>query len=536
MRRWNGWGSEAVRVQLPEPARAALARWIGPGVVTPDAELAAVIGELPSSRLTHVTGSTSPRDRLLYARGQSLPDWIALRSGRVGRVPDAVARPRSEAEVDELLAWARREQVTVIPYGGGTSVLGHLDPGPGERPVLTLSLEQLTEVAAIDEDSQLAQVHAGARGPALEAQLAARGYQLGHYPQSFEYSTVGGWIATRSSGQQSFGFGRIEDLFAGGRVATLAGPLVLPPLPASAAGPDLRHWVLGSEGRLGIITHAWLRVRRPAEHESFHAVLLPDFEAGLRVVRELAREGLCLSMLRLSDADETRVSWVQAGAPAVADRALGGLGFRDDARCLLVFAVTGKPARARSAALAVYARAARSGGLPLGRTWGEAWKRHRFAGPYLRNALWEQGYAADTLETAAPWSRLPALWRAVKASLRAALGSDGVQPLVYAHVSHVYPDGASLYFTYVFPRLADPDALLERWRLAKGAANAEIVEHGATISHHHGVGRDHAGSLEPEKSPVGMAWLRAALEAADPEGLLNPGKLLPDQGTPRALS
>lgn len=528
-RRWNGWGEEGVAVALPERARRLLEARLGPGSHPPDATFEEVVARVPASRLPdHPLVSRDPAERLRHARGQSLPDWVALRSGRLQAFPDGVAFPEEEAQVRDLLAFARQADLRLIPYGGGTSVLGHINPRPQDAPTLTVDLRRLHRLLDLDETSHLATFQAGVTGPALEAALAARGYTLGHFPQSFEYSTLGGWIATRSSGQQSLGYGRIEALFAGGHVETPLGPLDLPPHPASAAGPDLRHLVLGSEGRLGVITRAVVRVRPRPEREAFRAALFRDFAEGVAALRELVQAGVRASMLRLSDPLETEVTLTLAGESRLltwAEGLVGRLGFGPE-RALLVYALSGSAREVRRAGREVAAAVRAHGGWPLGAPLGERWRRTRFRAPYLRNTLWDLGYALDMLETAVPWSRLLAARRAVLEALARALEPEGERALAFAHLSHLYPDGASLYVTFLFRRHADPEATLARWRALKAAATEALLAHGGTLSHHHGVGQDHAPYLPREKGEVGMALLRAALAAADPEGRLNPGKLV----------
>ncbi|MFZ5591593.1 MAG: FAD-binding oxidoreductase [Bacillota bacterium] len=305
VRRWNGWGEEEINLPLPAGALELLKQLLGPGTPPLDARLDDVLATLPPGRLPHHSlVVTDPEIRLRHSRGQSLPDWIELRSGRVGRVPDGVAFPVSSDEVRQLLGYAQKHGISVIPYGGGTSVVGHLTP-VGDAPVLVLALSRMDRLLDLDEQSHLATFQAGVSGPRLEEQLAERGYTLGHYPQSFEYSTLGGWVATRSSGQQSLGYGRIERLFAGGRLETPCGTLFMPPLPASAAGPDLKELVLGSEGRCGVLTEVTVRVRRRPGREYFGGCLLPGLDAGIAAVQELVRQRLPLVMLRLSDPQET---------------------------------------------------------------------------------------------------------------------------------------------------------------------------------------------------------------------------------------
>jgi alkyldihydroxyacetonephosphate synthase len=421
------------------------------------------------------------------------------------------------------MRWAERERVVLIPYGGGTSVAGHITPAASDRRVLTLALDRMNRLEDLDSASHIARFQPGVRGTDLEGQLSEHGYRLGHFPQSFEYSTLGGWIATRSSGQQSYGYGRIEDLVSGCRVATFSGMLELPDLPASAAGPDLKQWVLGSEGRLGVITSASVRVSPEPAHESFHAAVFPDWQTAFRAVRQIVDQAVGLSMLRLSDADETALLFQ---LPALAEQGLSWFGY-PTGRCMLLFAVTGTPAVALGSIAQSYALCRAHSGLPMGTPIGRAWQKQRFRGPYLRNSLWDAGYAVDTLETALPWAAVEKLSRDLKHVLNTGLAARNERVVSFAHLSHVYRDGASIYVTYLFRRSADPDELLERWRTLKHAASSSIVRHGGTISHQHGVGTDHLPYLAAEKSELGLSLLQSTLRSLDPHGLLNPGKLVP---------
>jgi alkyldihydroxyacetonephosphate synthase len=529
VRRWNGWGERENTYPLPATAAAYLANLLGTGEVIGDARYEDVLTSVPAARLAaHTLWTTDAAERLRHARGQSLPDWIALRYGRVDTFPDAVAFPTSVSNIRELLRFAADSGIQLIPYGGGTSVAGHINPVAGDRPVLTVNLCRMNRLLELDESSRLATIEAGAGGPQIEAQLGARGYTLGHFPQSFDYSTLGGWIATRSTGQQSYYYGRIEDLFAGGQVETTAGTLVMPPLPASAAGPDLRQLVLGSEGRLGFITAATARVRPRPQHESFHALFLPDWDAGLAAVRALAQAGTPVSMLRLSDARETATTLALAGHPHLvrwAERALRLLRYGPE-RCLLLFGVTGERRAARRALRQARAVAGDYGGLAVGTFIGNQWRKNRFRAPYLRNTLWELGYAIDTLETAVPWSGVQATAAAVVQTIRKALEETGERVLVFAHLSHAYTDGASIYVTYLYRRTASAGETLRRWQMIKTAASETIVSHGGTISHQHGVGLDHTPYLAAEKGEIGLALLEGLCRTADPAGILNTGKLI----------
>lgn len=533
VRRWNGWGDDAMDYPVPAGAADYLSRLVGVGTVLPEADLAAVLAAVPVSRLRpHPLLVTEAEDRLRHARGQSLPDWIALRSGRIGVFPDGVAYPASDENIRALLAHAHETGTRLIPYGGGSSVVGHINPLPGDAPTLTVDLTRLNRLTALDETSRLATFEAGALGPQIETQLNARGYTLGHFPQSFEGSTLGGWIAARSSGQQSYYYGRIEDLFAGGHVETPLGSWELPPLPASAAGPDLRQVILGSEGRFGVITRAVVRIRPLPETESFHGVFFRDWESGVQAARELAQAGVGVSMLRLSNALETETTLKLAGHERLVAWAEHGLrlaGYGPQ-RCLMLFGLTGNRREAAHANQQTVEVARAHGGLVVGEALGKRWAKTRFRAPYLRNTLWELGYALDTLETALPWSAVLAAAEAIPNLLRDGLAERGERVLAFAHLSHLYADGASLYVTYLYRRAADPDETLQRWQALKGAASREIVAHGGTISHQHGVGRDHAPYLAAEKGALGLQVLESIRQTLDPERLMNPGKLLSTDG------
>lgn len=530
MRRWNGWGDDTFTYELPDSAVRYAREILGPGRPPQDAPLEVVLTQVPPSRLPeHPLIHTHAETRVRHARGQSFPDWVAMRSGHVGAFPDGVAFPQSREDVRTLLDFAMRHDLAVIPYGGGSSVVGHVNPLPDARPVLTVDMTRMNQLQALDPESQLATFGAGVSGPELEAQLRAHGYTLGHYPQSFEYSTLGGWIATRSSGQQSLRYGRIEKLFAGGQLETPAGTLELPAaFPASAAGPDLRELVLGSEGRLGILTAATVRVSPLPEKETFHAVFFPDFEAGRTAVREIVQAGIPLSMLRLSTPEETETTLAMAGHEVLLGTlkkylALRGAG---DKRCMLIVGVTGSEALTEAAAKAAFDITGRYDGVYATQTFGKTWHKDRFRSPYLRNALWEVGYGIDTLETATAWSNVPTMIAAIEEALRTTLWYKDEFVHVFTHLSHVYPYGSSIYVQFLFRLAADPEETLEGWRALKAAASETIVAHGGTISHQHGVGLDHAPYLQAEKGALGMQALRSALEVFDPQGVMNPGKLV----------
>jgi len=535
LRRWNGWGDTTVGLELNEAALGFLAERIGAGQPPADAALAAALAQVaaqPSRLPPHPRVTTDPEQRLRASFGQSLGDWLRLRFGRLGRVTDGVAWPESNEELREVLAWAGTVGAVVIPCGGATSVVGHLTPPAGERPVLTLMLGRLRRLLQLDPLAQLATFQAGVAGPDLEAQLRAQGWTLGHYPQSFEYATLGGWVVTRSSGQQSARYGRIEAMFAGGTLETPTGPLVIPPFPASAAGPDLREWVLGSEGRLGVLTEATVRVQRLPVREAFVGVFLPSWAAGEAAARELAQARLGLSMLRLANPTETVTTLALAGhASAIAwlERALRWRGC-GEGKVLLMLGLTGGAAQVSAMRSQAKAILRRHGGVSTGTLLGRKWQANRFRGVYLRNALWERGYAVDTMETAVDWPRVGPTMAAMEQAGSAALAAFGERCHAYTHLSHVYAQGSSVYSTFVFRIGPDFDSAWARWTALKRAVSEAVVRHGSTISHQHGVGKDHAPYLAAEKSARGLQALQALVDHFDPQGLMASGNLLPDTG------
>lgn len=532
MRRWNGWGDDSVKAELGVEAQAFLAARLGPGTPPRDASFESACAQLgPGHLAPHPLVDAGAPARLLHALGQSLPDWLRLRHGRIGAAPDGVAFPECAEQVRSLLAFAAGQGAAVIPYGGGTSVAGHLgvlDAADAARPVLSIDMRRMRALVWLDRESQLASFEAGVTGPDLEAQLRAHGYTLGHFPQSFEYSTLGGWVVTRSSGQQSLRYGRIEQLFAGGQVETPQGRLDIPTFPASAAGVDLRELVLGSEGRLGIVTEATVRVSRLPQHEAFHAVFFPDWERALQAVRELAQARLPLSMLRLSNAIETTTMLTLAGHARLVRLLEGWLALRGCAggKCMLMIGASGARAQALPAMRAALGIARSHRGVHAGRGLGERWRRNRFRSVYLRNAAWAQGYAIDTVETAVDWPRVSEAMHAIEHAAADALQACGEKVHAYTHLSHLYPQGASVYSTFVFRLAGDYEADLERWRLLKHRVSDAIVAAGGTISHQHGVGVDHAPWLAAEKGELGLGAMRALFHHFDPEGRMNPGKLV----------
>jgi alkyldihydroxyacetonephosphate synthase len=529
MRRWNGWGEEGIFYPISDKAKEFLKRSLGPGIRPKDVSLSEVISQVPPSRLpSHPLVSTNPEQRVRHALGQSLPDWIAARSGNIPAFPDGVAFPSTNEEVQELIKYAKSVGARLIPYGGGTSVAGQLRVLPGGEPVLSVDLQRINQLIRFDEKSHLATFGAGIKGPDLEATLRVRGFTLGHYPQSFEYSTLGGWVATRSVGLQSIWYGRIDELFAGGRLESPVGTLLLPPFPASAAGPDLRQIVLGSEGRLGILTEVTVRVRPLPKVESFVAVFFPSFEDGLKSAKEMVQSGIPLSMIRLSSPEETTVILTLAEHERMIRILESWLSLRGagENKCLLIIGASGSNDRVRHSLREALSIAKENHGIYVGHKFAREWIRNRFRSPYLRNTLWELGYAIDTLETAGTWTQIPQLIQSIENALRHGLDDIGEKVYVFTHLSHIYRHGSNVYTTFLFRLTYDPEENLQRWKILKDAASRAILACGGTISHQHGVGIDHLPYLEFEKGTLGIKLLQAMCKTLDPEGIMNPGKLI----------
>lgn len=540
--RWWGWGVDGHDQPLSAATRALLEAEIGalPATRRDPVQLEDV--RLPESRLTararellaEAVGAEHVADsrlaRVSHAAGRGYHDLVRLRAGEPAGAPDAVVYPGDADEIAALLRACAQERIAVVPFGGGTSVVGGVEPWRGDcEAVLALDLARLDRLVRVDPVSLTATVQAGMTGPALEAALAEHGLTLGHFPQSFEHSTVGGWVATRSAGQASTGYGRIDALVVGLRAVTPAGTVETLTVPASAAGPDLRELLVGSEGALGVIVEATLRVRPVASARRYEAFSLPSFAAGTDAFRALVQQDAAPDVARFSDAAETRVSLAMSGGDGLAPRALRGYlrarGHGEGVGCLAILGWEGAGEAVLRRRRAAAVRLLRDhGGVGLGTPVGRAWERGRFHAPYLRDELLAHGVMVETLETATTWDRLLALHAAVGEAIDAALRGRGTPPVVMAHVSHVYRAGASLYFTFVARQ--QEGAALEQWHAVKAAACEAIVAQGATLTHHHAVGRDHAPWLGREVGELGLALLRSAKATLDPEGIMNPGTLL----------
>jgi alkyldihydroxyacetonephosphate synthase len=538
--RWWGWGDPEHPPGLPAHALDFLAETVGVAE-RPRAPVALEHVRLEPSALSPSTlaamraivGSEHVRDdhaeRVLHAAGKGYPDLVRLRAGAPEGAPDAVVLPGDGAQLAQLLALCARESVAVVPFGGGTSVVGGVAPLRGSHAAaISLDTARLDGVLALDRESRTVTVGGGLRAPALERYLGEQGLTLGHFPQSFEYVSLGGCAATRSAGQASSGYGAIERMVLGLRMATPSGELALPAQPASAAGPSLRQLAIGSEGTLGVISELSLRVRAAPRERIYEGVFFEDFAAGAEALRALAQQGASPDVARLSDERETRMSLALAGSGGLKGRLgrlyLGARGYREG--CIAIFGFEGERLQASARRERAMQIVRDGGGLPVGRSPGEAWLKGRFAAPYLRDELLTHGVMVETLETATQWSNLQRLHGAVTRAIEDALQAGGTPGFAMCHVSHLYETGASLYFTFLARQREGEGEALAQWREAKRAASDAIVQHGGTITHHHAVGRDHAPWMDAEVGERGVGALRALKDELDPVGIMNPGKLL----------
>ncbi|HEY1707892.1 MAG TPA: FAD-binding oxidoreductase [Rhizomicrobium sp.] len=549
--RWNGWGAVARSDELA--AREDVWAWLAGelGMPTLLATPARPLDEiaLAPSRLTPehkqhfetVIGAdgvrTGPYERAFHALGDSYHDLLRLRAGDLAMAPDAVLYPRNGDDVLALLRYASDSDIAVIPFGGGTTVVGGVS-GVTEpfKAAVSLDLSGLNRVLDIDTNAGLAVAETGIYGPALEKALGMNGVTLGHFPQSFEYSSLGGWIAHRGAGQSSHGYGRAEDWLVALKLATPRGLLATQDFPPNAVGPDLNDIALGSEGVFGVITEATVRIRPAPRVRDYRGWLFRDFASGTAAMRLAALVGLPVTMLRLSDTEETRF-YRALGSVGKTAGLIGGLQNRylkqrgfGVGMCILIAGFEGER-DAVAASAKHFAKIARgSGALPIGKSQGERWLQGRFHGPYARDPMMDRGLGVDTLETAASWPKLAGLYAAVRTALETSIAANvprpGARGVVMCHISHFYRHGASLYFTYIFPRQLDNE--IAQWRAIKTAASDAIAANGGTISHHHGVGEDHLPWMAPEKGALGLDVLRAIKHTLDPKGVMNPGKLIPD--------
>ncbi|MEU1540198.1 FAD-binding oxidoreductase [Actinacidiphila glaucinigra] len=546
--KWWGWGVEGVGFHHEDKPGFApfvhkavgLDLRAGRRTRQPDfSQLAVPASAAPEEFVVALTGIVGRGNvvvddlaRVVHTYGKSLRDLVRLRAGEIARCPDVVVYPADEEEVRSVVDTAVEADAVIIPFGGGSNIAGSLEPHPDEsRVVVSLDLGRLSRVLEIDTDSGLARVQAGVLGPDLEAQLNGRGWTMGHFPDSFTHSSLGGWIATRSSGMQSDKYGDIADIVKGLRVVRAGGVLVIRAVPSASTGPSVREMVVGSEGRLGVVTEATVQVHRLPESRGIHAYFFKNFDHGLAAMQEIAASDVSPSVTRISDAHETGFSLATSKeSKGVAKKAQAGLmaylrrrGWDLDEICLSFIGFEGGTAHAKRQKSVVDRIVRRHHGIGVGKGPGALYDQKKFDTPYIRDFLLDHGAAGDVSETAGPWSKLRGIHAAVYEAADSAYEEIGRKGWTMCHMSHSYHSGACLYFTFAFVFGDDP---LGEYDTVKRAIQQAFVDAGGTISHHHSVGVEHAPWLEEDISAQGVAVMSGLFEAVDPGGNFNPRKIV----------
>lgn len=546
--RWWGWGD--INKTYPVEERPGYIPYIQEKldikvekVRTPDPDLEALeirgprLGKKVLKALAGIMGednaSTQKRDRVYHAIGKSYRDVVRARSGDIPNPPDVVAYPATEEEVAKILELAEAEGIAVVPFCGGSSVVGGIEPlDNGFNGSVSVDLRRMDRVLRVDPESLTARFEAGIWGPELEEELSRRGLYLGHAPESFLFSGLGGWIASRSAGRQSTSYGKIEEMLEAVRIVTPRGVIDTFDVPASATGPDLAQVICGSEGTLGIITQATMKVRPLPEVYDYRGLLFKEFEGGVQAAREMMQGGNTPELVRISDPEESSLALrVLKPSGNLAKRygiagglkALEAMGYSFHTGAFSVIGVEGRTDEAGERMKRVQAICRKNGAFPLGKMAGEQWYHGRYDHPYLRDIMMGWGVMTDTLETATTWSNIMNVYHTVSSAIRNALADYDSKSVVTCHLSHSYRTGSSLYF--IFMGKIAKGREIEQWEHLKKKAGDTILANGATITHHHGVGYEHAPWMEEECGTHGMEALRALKSSLDPKGIMNPGKL-----------
>ena len=479
---------------------------------------------------------TSDKERLVHSYGKSFRDLWRVRRGILDSSPDCVIYPESEDDVCALMKEAKEHDVVLIPFGGGSNIAGCLENREtNSRMVVSLDMKRMDRVLDVDKESCVARIQAGSSGPIMEEQLEELGFTLGHFPDSFEFSTVGGWVATRAAGMQSAKYGKIEDMVLSVRMVTPSGVLVTRTVPKSSNGIDVNQICIGSEGILGVITEISLQVHRLPEKKEFYGYLFPDFESGVKAMRQCVDEDCMPTIARLNDPGKTALSFAFKSPQPLHKELMGKVvkkylavvrGFDMDKVCLMIMAVEGDNRTFRRLRSGVHAIYRKHGAFKLGISPGRAFQESKYDFPYLRDFAMDRGVVCDVSETSTVWSNLLPLYHSTIESITTAIEGTGVAPFAGCHISHCYHTGTSLYFT--FACMENESGGLGQYLLIKKAAEDAFLRGGATLSHHHAVGFEHAPWLEEDISETGVLAVRSVKEGLDPGGVMNPGKILPD--------
>ena len=546
--KWWGWGAEGIQFSFADKPKFApfVMDVIGVDVTKPAPRVAELSSfDIPTTQLSADLRAAlvdaigeeyvveDDEYRVIHAFGRGVRDLVRVRRGQFGRLPDAVVYPGSEDDVVVIVNAAVAHDAVVIPYGGGSNIVGALEAVPTEtRQVLSIDMGRMNKVLEIDEASGLARIQAGVLGPDMEVQLNAKGWTMGHFPDSFVWSTLGGWIATRSTGMQSDKYGDIADITRGLRMVMDGQVLVLRPLPSYSSGPSVREMVLGSEGRLGIITEAWVNVHRLPPVREILAYFFPTYDAGLQAMQWITESDAAPSITRVMDANETQFSMANGKksnrVSHLMTRAIQEVmtrkGWDLNQIALGFVGYEGTAVHVRYEKSLVGKVVSRAGGMSVGKGPGVLYDQKKYDIPYIRDFLLDRGIPADVSETATPWALLKQIHDTTVAAASKAMEKAGVQGFIMCHLSHSYHSGACQYFTFAINDSSEHN--MESYDLVKRAIQQSFMDNGGTISHHHGVGEEHSPWLDQDISPAGVFIQRKLFEGVDPDRRFNPGKII----------
>jgi len=547
--KWWGWGHEDVNFSDADKPKLwpYLSGELGLEYVEPTPPVKFDDVHLPARKenapfiaalrdaLAHDQFSVDKKDRLIHAAGKAFRDLFRLRRGQVDFAPDLIVYPASEVDVVAIVKAAHEHNAVLIPFGGGTNIAGCIEPKDcDERFIVSLDMCRMHRVLEVDKKSLLARIEAGVYGPHMEEQLEVEGVTLGHFPDSFVHSTLGGWVATRSAGMQSDKYGKIEDMVIALRMVTPSGTIVTRTVPNTSNGIDVRSLCVGSEGILGVITEVTMQVHHLPEYKMFEGWLLPDFESGIHAIHECIRHGTMPVITRLNDPGKTALSAAFKKVEPPLKQKIGtamkwylrnikGIDFTKC--CMMTTAYEGDYDTfhiQRRESNRVFRK---HGGVNLGEGPGNSFKEAKYDFPHVRDYLMDRGVMGDVSETSTTWDNLHNLYTKTITNIQKAIRATGVDPWVGCHISHNYHTGASLYFTFGCRQIEGRE--LEQYLYIKKAAEDSFLQNGGTVSHHHAVGTEHLPWIEADLSPTGLKAVRAIKDGLDPKSVMNPGKILP---------
>lgn len=545
--KWNGWGDSQKTFDIKnKPALwPYLVKAVGinrdPQSFPKREEITLAESNINLPFLTALNSILKPEhikcdadERLIHAYGKSFRDLLRIRKGIIHHAPDIVCYPQSENEVQAIIKAAHEWDVIIIPFGGGTNIAGCLEPRKHQgRMVVSLDMKCMNRVIEVDSYSMIARIQAGALGPEMEAELNQQGMTLGHFPDSFEFSTLGGWVATRSAGMQSDKYGKIEDMVIALRMITPVGTLLTRTVPKSSNGIGINQLCIGSEGILGVITEVTVQVHRLPSKKEFHGYLFPNFEKGIEAIYQSGLHDCMPSMTRLNDADKTALSFAYKSKSSLVQALLAKIikfylkkirKFNFDKVCLMLVVFEGDHIKSQIKKLnTIYQK---MGAFHLGQNPGKAFEKGKYDFPYLRDFIMDHGISADVSETATTWKNLLPLYYHARHRIQTAIEETGTKPWCGCHVSHTYKTGASLYFTFGFKQSADP---LKQYLHVKKSAEDAFIESGATLSHHHAVGYEHLPWMNDDISATGIKAIQGIKTSLDPKNIMNPGKMIPGE-------